>query len=159
MKNQRTILLVTAIIIVQMIAACGGLSGKQKSAAQDAIAALKKIQAATQVGVNYQQYGMLLIEAKDKVNSANTALPDGELKTELNAAMDAYTDASAGWGAHIQNGFFRADSELGQQLIQKYSVKTFGDTKRPLIDQTDMLNKIWAAASPHVDRAVSLLGQ
>ena len=111
-------------MIAQLLTACGGLSSKQKVAAQDAIAALKKIEAATQVGVNYQQYGMLLIEAKDKVNNANAALPASELKRELNAAIDAYADAGQVWSAKISDRNLKPDTEPGATLIRKYNLKT-----------------------------------
>src|SRR3954470_23947495 len=72
---------------------CGGLSSKQRSAVDDAMKSLRKLAAATQVGVNYQQYGMLVIEAQAQVNDALAVLPEAELKTEMNAAMEGYADA------------------------------------------------------------------
>src|SRR5438046_598475 len=111
MKYKSRVLL-AAVIVAQLVAACGGLSSKQKTAASEAVAALRKVHAATQVGVNYQQYGMLVIEAKDKVNNANATLPDGDLKNKLNAAMEAYTDAGQAWGAKVSNLSLKPDSEL-----------------------------------------------
>ncbi len=67
----------------------------------EAVAALQKLQAATQVGVNYQTYGQLLIEAKAKVNEAVKSLPDGELKTEMSGAMDSYADAATVWASRL----------------------------------------------------------
>ena len=61
--------------------------------AYEALASLRKFQAATQVGVSYLQYGQLLIEAKDKTNAASRVLSDGPLESEIQAAMDAYADA------------------------------------------------------------------
>jgi hypothetical protein len=46
---------------------------------------LRKIDAATQVGVNLTTYNELLIEAK--VNEADRTLPDGDLKTDLDIAI------------------------------------------------------------------------
>ena len=37
---------------------------------------------------NHQQYGQLLIEAKDKTNVASRELSDGPLKAEMQAVMD-----------------------------------------------------------------------
>lgn len=62
----------------------------------------RSYRAATQVGVNYQTYGQLLIEAKAKVNEAVKSLPDGELKTEMSRAMDSYADAATVWGRKIE---------------------------------------------------------
>ncbi len=40
----------------------------------------KEMYAQPSVGVNYQQYGSLVIDAKASVNEASAVLPDGELK-------------------------------------------------------------------------------
>ena len=129
---------------------------------------------ATQVGVNYQQYGMLVIEAKDKVNTAHAMLPEGQLKTELDAAMDAYTDAAQAWSIKFRefSTYLYAGEEPGKTLIPKYALKTF-EHKRSVLnasgniiridDQASLpdaaLPLIWAAANMHVDRASSLLNQ
>jgi hypothetical protein len=175
MRNKSTMLwALVAAITVQLLTACGGLSSKQKTAASEALAALKKIQAATQVGVNYQQYGMLVIEAKDKVNTAHAMLPEGQLKTELDAAMDAYTDAAQAWSIKFRefSTYLYAGEEPGKTLIPKYALQTF-EHKRSVLnasgniiridDQASLpdaaLPHIWAAANTHVDRASSLLNQ
>jgi hypothetical protein len=57
MRNRKTVLLVIAVIsTIQLLIACGRLSSEQRTAANDALKALRKIQAATQAGVNHQQY-------------------------------------------------------------------------------------------------------
>ena len=50
------------------------LTEKQKAAAADAIKALGRIDAAVEVGVTYQQYGQLVIDAKAVVNEAERIL-------------------------------------------------------------------------------------
>ena len=163
MKNQRTILLTAAIVMVQLMTACGELSSKQKSAAQDAIADLKKIEAAVQVGVNYQQYGMLLIDAKDKVNKANAVLHESELKNELNSAIDAYADASQAWSVKINSGFLRTDRESDATLIKKYSLKQFTlgtsstSSTKMYADANDAMQIMWGSGLGHLLRAAELL--
>jgi hypothetical protein len=78
------------------------LNEKQKAAAMDAIKALGRIEAATEVGVNYQQYGQLVIDAKAVVNEAERILPAGSLLTNLREAMDAYRDAGRDWDRKIR---------------------------------------------------------
>ncbi|PYS93971.1 MAG: hypothetical protein DMF64_03000 [Acidobacteria bacterium] len=173
-QHSARMLMILALLVLPLLTACSGLSNKQKTAASEAVSALKKIQAATQVGVNYQQYGMLVIEAKDKVNTAHAMLPEGQLKTELDAAMDAYTDAAQAWSIKFRefSTYLYAGEEPGKTLIPKYALKTF-EHKRSVLnasgniiridDQASLpdaaLPLIWAAANMHVDRASSLLNQ
>src|ERR1700759_4072160 len=104
MRNRHGRLSIISLTIFSFLVACGGLSSKQKTAAANAMKALQKLNAATEIGVNYQNYQPLLIEAKTQVNEAESVLPDGEVKSELNAAMDAYADAGDAWEAFIREG-------------------------------------------------------
>ena len=63
--------------------------------ADDAVSALRKLEAASQVKPSLMQYNQLVIEAKARVNEASAVLPDGELKQELNAAVDRGDSDSA----------------------------------------------------------------
>lgn len=103
---------------------CGGLPSNQQTATDDALKALRKVGAATQVGVNYQQYGSLVIDAQVAVNEAIRVLPEGELNREINAAIDAYVDAGQIWNAKIQSSTDELDtySVSGKTLIRKYSL-------------------------------------
>ena len=102
-------------IVCAVLCACG--ANRPTKETTEAIAALKKIQAGTQVGINYQEYGRLLIQAKAKVNDAAQSLPEGGLKTEITGAMDSYADASTIWGIKIKIQNLRADSEPGKTLM------------------------------------------
>lgn len=155
MRRKNMMLLTTvAIICTQLLIACGGLSSKQKTATSEAVAALRKIHAATEVGVNYQQYGLLVIEAKHKVNNANAVLPDGELKNRFNAAMDAYTDAAQVWGIKISGPNLQPDREPGKTLMRKYDLKpqTIDRVSPPLIViyPDDAMQAMWGAAMGHL---------
>jgi hypothetical protein len=55
--------------------------------------------------VSYQQYGPLVVDAKAEVNEALASLPSSELKSQLNAAMDAYADAGTAWGGYARIRF------------------------------------------------------
>ena len=74
---------------------------RQEKVVQEAVGALKKVNAATEVGVNYQQYGLLLIDAKTKVNDAVGVSEDESLKTQLKDVMQAYQDAATLWQMKI----------------------------------------------------------
>jgi hypothetical protein len=132
MKNKmRLVQLVLVILAVSLLAGCNQSTGEQQTkkessppAALDAIKALWKIESATQVSVNYIQYSQLVIDAKAQVNEASAVLPDGELKTELNAAMDAYADVVLVWKEQVDGArHLWTDLEPGQTLAPKYSLK------------------------------------
>ena len=138
----------------------------------DAVAALKKIQAGTQVGVSYEQYGQLLVEAKAKTNEAVRSLPEGSLKTELTAAMDAYADAATVWNLKVTN-----NSLTDRNLIAKYNipVSTSKMALRPQPDGSlkavdvgggpaianpgEALKIIWLRANTHLEQISKLVGQ
>jgi hypothetical protein len=125
--------------------------------------ALEKLKTASAVGVNREQFSNLVIEAKSAVNDALNKLPEGELKHEIQAAMEAYTDASIGWaqfGGDTLTQLRGGDGTL-LRLKQKYKFKSWAyngkvyDEGGPMesVERTNMLNAIWQEAGRHVDRA------
>src|SRR5262245_40133237 len=100
----------TPILIIVLTVSCGGISAKERNARDAAVKALRKIEAATQVGVNYQQYGQLLIDGKAQVNESSSVLSDGKLKQDINWVMDAYADAGTVWGKKINGSHSLFDS-------------------------------------------------
>src|SRR5262245_18221992 len=111
LKNEERAMkaLFTAMALVGSIglfSGCGPqqtpLTEKEKEAAAAAIKALERVKAATQVGVNFQRYGELVIDAKSAVNEAERVLPDGDLRFYLSRAVRAYTDANTVWNDKIR---------------------------------------------------------
>jgi len=130
-----------SLIALAAVTAC--CAKRHPPEAYEALASLRKVQAATQVGVNYQQYGQLLIEAKDKTNAASRVLSDGLVKTEIRATMDAYADAGTLWEEKIRsrNDYLTIIEEPGRTLIPKYSLKTD--------DMNKAIQMIWLNADLH----------
>ncbi|MGE3439943.1 MAG: hypothetical protein AB7O81_30280 [Blastocatellales bacterium] len=126
------------------------------AAAQSVVQALNKVKAGTQVGVNYQQYGLLVIEAKAAMNNVEAALPAGELKQSLNQAIDAYADAGRYWGASI-NGMIYESSDVGQMLRVKYKIE--GDSYYAFSDRNKVLTVIWLVGEINLDKATTLTRQ
>jgi hypothetical protein len=161
--NYKSMAQVTAVTIIftQLFAACDGLSSKQRTAADDALKALKKIEAATQVGVNYQQYGQLVIDAKAQVNEASSALPDGDLKKELNVVMEAYTDAGQAWSTKVGSTSLKPNTEPGATLMRKYNLKAHsfkaGSTELVWLSEDEARQAAWSAAAEHLLTAQKLL--
>ena len=159
MSRQRLKLLAWLAIIALLISCSTQKPSKETS---EAISALRKIQAATQVGVSYQQYGQLLIEAKAKTNDAIRSLPEGSLKTELTGAMDAYADAATVWAIKIKDRDLYDRPELDQNLIAKYRIpvsgpKSFGDP--PTASPDKALQIIWLRADTYLDQISKVVGQ
>ena len=157
MKQRTTLLAVVTLAVLSLFVSCD--ESKEKTAANDAIKALRKIEAATQVGVNFQQYGQLVIEAKAQVNDATAKLPDGELKKELSASMEAYADAAQAWNEKIGGRTtMSADVGIGKVLIPKYSLptETYSSGLFPHVDIDTALQVMWGEAKKHLDKASSL---
>ena len=152
------------ILSLTLLAACGGLSSKQRAAVDDALKAMRKIEASTQVGVGFQRYGEFLTDVQAAVNETNTLLPEGELKKSLSAARECYVDAHNGWQQSfdrqktVGDGTLTIYTDIGQYLSRKYNLPwedtILGHPKG--ISRQNTLNKIWAAASVHLNQAASL---
>lgn len=162
-----------------LTAACG-LSAKEQ-AANEALDALGKIDAALKVRVLYPDYSQLVAEAQAKVDKASSLLPDGELKTELNAAMGAHRDAKWAWeisdqaptptfsgrdsfilAAEHQDlktlSFDRRNGNRAKELMKKYSVTSGKESNMDLIriSTGDLLQAAWRVAHTHVEQARSI---
>src|SRR4051794_39931011 len=106
---------ITILLLLLLVTACA--SNEKRD---NALAALRKIDAATQVGTQFQQYNALVIDAKTQVNSLD--LSDGELKQEINAAMQAYADANTVWAAQVSGNTIYTSNEEGKRLKQQYGL-------------------------------------
>lgn len=95
----------------------------ETAAAMNTFRALMKIEAATEVGVNYQNYGGLLIDARAAVNEAQLLLPDSDLKKIFENTIVAYKNALDVWKEKIDGSasLDAADVKV-KGLIQKYSL-------------------------------------
>jgi hypothetical protein len=127
------------------------LSPQSAAAANDALKALRKVDSATQVGVSYIQYGSLLIETQAQVNEALRILPDGELKRELRAAMEAYADVRPLWERIIN----------GQDLIWTNYAETKIAIQKYRLNPNQSINsamqQVWSIGRNHIDRASRLV--
>lgn len=117
----RNLLLLAALLL----ASCGGEADRKRAERLDeTINALRKIESAVEVGINNQQYISLVVEAKAKADLVNDLLPNGELKTRLNSALDCYLDASKAWAEKMdQWELLDINDPVGKALIEKYSLR------------------------------------
>lgn len=68
-----------------------------QKATDEALEALRKVDAATEVGINKLDYSTLLINAQAVSNHANEVLPEGSVKNGIKATMTSYMDAKTIW--------------------------------------------------------------
>jgi hypothetical protein len=134
------------------------LSPQAQDAAKSAIKALRKMDAAAQVGVSYQEYGSRLIDTKAEVDEALSQIPEGKVKREIHLSMEAYTDANMAWSNLIDTGttMFFTQMPPAPALIRKYSIPA-KTSENDALDRQTMFTYIWKAARAHIDRAASLL--
>ncbi|MFN2517263.1 MAG: hypothetical protein ABR556_13730, partial [Pyrinomonadaceae bacterium] len=146
-------------------ASTNALSQQALTVTNDSLKSLRKVDAATQVGVSYVQYGSLLIDAQAQVNEALPLLPNTQFKNEIKMAVEAYNDAYLAWQIANKQGFIISPAPSGlidsTELVRKYSLppSVFSSGESIYVIREDALTTIWRAARTHIDRASSLLNQ
>lgn len=180
MKKIKLYAVLLGIVSVCISASCnlGGLNDKQKKAADDAVAELRKLSAATKVGVNKIDYSRNLASTQAAATQAVDILTTGELKDELKAAMEGYVDANDLWNimggddiifaCQIQPTDAKSDSEQrindlacnpkGGELLRKYKIPLRNreggvEPKSGMIMKKEGLSIIWQAAGDHAKKA------
>lgn len=93
-----------------------------KQPAQDAIKALRRLASATEVGVNYTDYGRVLIEVKAEVDGALPRIQNAELRSDINSAMVEYAYASELWTYFLRTKGIPTKSDMGRALIERYNI-------------------------------------
>jgi hypothetical protein len=123
----------TLLGVLCLLTASCGMKGRVELA--QALRELSKVSAGLEAGATLEQYGQLLITAQAEVNEALDALPEGETRTNLSRAMEAFVDARRVWSLHAERGAHLTDkNELGEELIPKYHIPT-----RPVMFQGEVV--------------------
>lgn len=121
--------------------------------------ALHKLSDAAKIGLPSVQYASLLIEVRPVIDESLSALPEGGLKTDIAAAMDAYVDAGQAWNLGGRIGFLPIATEPGATLMKKYGIKPavnpLGQEDRLLLNDT--LGAIWTAAAVPLNNIATAL--
>lgn len=132
------------------------LSIKSNDEAANAIKSLRKLAAATDVGVNFQDYGRRVIDVKAEVEDYLTRVEDGYRKEQIRLSMQAYADAGSAWNEMIRYDFMLPEFEPAKSLQKKYSIPTVtspgGSATMP---RRIVLSTIWAIARKHIENAAS----
>ncbi len=145
---------VVAIAVLAVIATgflafrLGGLNSAQRAALDAAVSDLGKVNAATEVGVNYQQYGSLLISAQASVNNANRIIKRGPMRDALNRTMQAYADAATIWKFKINHSYTLIKPGASEwELVTKYGANKIGSSASDAEYADTVLQRIWSDAS------------
>ena len=161
---------------------CGGLTEKQKTVAEKSISELRKLEAATQIGISKSEYGRMLITAQAAATEANSALPDGALKSGIAEAAKSYADANTLWNIMKDDDWFFAciqsppkepkdkdDLMVGlwdkfcpaesSELTKRYNLpkrdkktKDLSEEWTAVIYKKEALSVVWQAASEKLNR-------
>jgi hypothetical protein len=131
------------LILTIALLACSSCQ-RRPTTVTSAFEALKKLDTAAEIGVTYEQYSDLLIDAKLKVETANASLEDGILRSHLNSALDNYLDAGTVWKMMIRNEPLYLREHPGQTILPKYSIQV--DEQGITTDYNAALTAIWKAA-------------
>lgn len=130
-------------------------SAQSQVAARAALKALRKVDAATEVGVDLTIYNSLIIDAKVSVDEASNLLPNGKLKDDVNRAMEAYIDAKKAWGFSLKSqDYLSADDPEVQTWGKKYSFQIDANTTRQ-IHRDEILKVMWQTARTNIGSALS----
>ncbi len=114
-----------SIALIFSLIGCN-LFSRESGQVKEALAALGKLDAGTQVGVNRPEYSRLLLEAQAKVNEATETLPEGDLRKELLLAMQSYKDAQTIWDRKDTR---IADMQKEVSLLSDRNLKEFDTDK------------------------------
>lgn len=154
-----------------------------REAALAAVRSLRKLASAAEIGVTYRDYSSRLIDVKSEVDEALAQMPDGDLKKEVAAAMEAYGDAGQAWsrtlggGGRYTEASLYPDSDPWAVVMQlKYEIPV--EATEPMkgvpdyllktappgalkpvryMRQSVILSTMWGAARKHIEQAEVLM--
>lgn len=110
------------------------LTSRQIEFAKSALKSIRKLEAATKVGVSYNDYNSRLIDTQADVDEYTRELPKSNIRNEIEQAMKTYVSAGALWKSYM-----RIDITVGGNSTG------------------DFLNRAWAQAKEHTRKAEKLL--
>lgn len=130
----------------------------QKSAASKALAPFQKLDSALTVGVNFDEYGRYVRDAKYASDSYNPADATGKgIHSKLVKAAKLYAAANDAWNDSIQMKF------TGDKLTSHYWISRYGGLtgllKNGAVTAKNVQQVAWAAASLQVAAAVYVLNE
>jgi len=136
------------------------LTAREVEAARGSLKSLRRLAAAKAVAPGYEEYGKLLLAVKGEVDDYLSDLGPGEVRDEIELALEAYTDLLIAW--NTTRGFLAMPAALYEPqriLIAKYGIPIDMHGEVPLMDFKGAIFAIFKAAHEHIDRALALLAR
>lgn len=136
------------------------LAARELAAARGALKSLRRRAAAEAVAPDYDEYGKLLLDVKGEVDDYLSDIGSGEVREEIELALEAYTNLRVAWNA--TRGFLAVPAALYQpqrMLIAKYGIPIDVRGDIPLMSRQGAVSAIFKAAREHIDRASALLAR
>jgi hypothetical protein len=142
--------------------------------AEEAINALKKLEARTEVGISYNDYWPALGGAKFEVNmylDTEEAKPKVKLTESIKKTLTHYENAAEVWrGALGNNNIIYTNTKLAEWIIQVYpdtkkpyneggATQMNNDGKGAYLVYPKLIRMIWAEASAELRTASALLSE
>lgn len=134
------------------------LTAREVAAARGALRSLRRLAAAESVAPDYDEYGKLLLDVKGEVDDYLSDLSPGEVREEIELALEAYTDLRVAW--NTTRGFLALPAALYQPqrtLIAKYGIPIVMRGEVSVMDSEGAISVIFKAAREHIDRASASL--
>jgi hypothetical protein len=134
------------------------LTAREVAAARGALRSLRRLAAAEAVAPDYDEYVRLLLDVKGEVDDYVSELGPGEVREEIELALEAYTDLRVAW--NTTRGFLALSAALYQPqrtLIAKYGIPIVMRGEVPVMDSEGAISAIFKAAREHIDRASASL--
>ena len=150
MKRKATRLAGMTLLLTSALYNCG--PSRQETMTREAYKALNKIKSAIEIGVNYQKYMELVVDAKATIDNIAPALGDPYIKGNITKALGYYADALTAWNAKIQGKSFVHVSPIEGDL------SIVSEDKSDKVMQVDFyMQAMWDMAQTWVKATATLM--
>ncbi len=133
---------------------------KPSEAAALVLKELRKMQAATEIGITFQEYRARMIDLKAAVDEGLRSINEEELKREARLALEAYTDALDLWNRQTNSRYPLKQSgdllrEEAKDICEKYGVKEFAVATSgvEIVNSKKVISFIWTFAKTSIEKA------
>lgn len=134
------------------------VSEQDKKKVELALRELKKMSAATEIGINLSAYNSRLIDTKVIVDEAISVLPDNYLRKEFELALQSFIDVSKAWNEIGSNNNLYPLQDIFWILLDRYGLQLVSESNQSLkITKNDIFSVIWKKSSNHVNNIDDLI--
>jgi hypothetical protein len=121
---------------------------------------LRKMQAATEVGMTFQEYRARMIDLKATVEEGLRQTANEKFKSEVRFAIEAYSDALELWNRQTNSRYpMKQSGEMlrdeAREICDKYSIKEFTTATSgvEIVNGKKIMTFIWTFAKTAIEKA------